>query len=92
MRMVLEATGRRRLLVPVPFAVASVQAWFLEFLPKPLLTRDQVKLLRTDNVASEGALGLAALGIAPTACEVIVPSYLARFRRPPADRLQQSGT
>jgi uncharacterized protein YbjT (DUF2867 family) len=72
---------RTRLLVPVPFWAASFEAAFLELAPWPLLTRDQVRLLRTDNVVSEGALGLAALGIEPTTCEVILPTYLGRYRR-----------
>ena len=52
----------------------------LQLLPVPPLTRDQVRLLREDNVVSEGALGLADLGIDPTGVEVIVPTYLDRYR------------
>ena len=50
------------------------------FLPKPLLTPDQVKLLKQGNVASGRAPGLEAFGITPTPVDVIVPSYLKRFR------------
>ena len=53
----------------------------LERLPKPLLTRDQVKLLRHDNVADRDVPGLADLGITPAAVDSIVPGYLERFRR-----------
>src|SRR5258705_7626352 len=85
MEFVLAATERKHLLLPVPFGLAAVQAFFLQFLPKPLLTPDQVKLLRSDNVVSEQAMlegrTLAALGIDPAAIEVIVPPYLERFRR-----------
>ena len=85
MEFVLAATERKRLLLPVPFRLAAVQAFFLQFLPKPLLTPDQVELLRSDNVVSEQAVlegrTLAALGIDPSAIEVIVPPYLERFRR-----------
>lgn len=81
MEFMLAQTGRRRLLVPLPFLVASIQAFFLERLPKPLLTRDQVKMLRRDNVVSADALGLADLAITPTAVEAIVPGYLDRFTR-----------
>ena len=52
----------------------------LQNLPKPPLTRDQVRLLRSDNVVAEGALTLADLGIEPTALELIVPTYLDRYR------------
>ena len=48
---------------------------------RPPLTRDQAKLLRTDNVADHGLPGLKELGIEPTACEVILPTYLDRYRK-----------
>ena len=80
MELVLGEIGRRRLLVPVPFEVAAFQAWFLEKWPRPLLTRDQVRLLKRDNVVSEGALTFSDLGIEPTAAEAILPTYLERFR------------
>ena len=81
MEITLRETGRRRLLVPLPLWWAAIDAWFLEFLPSPPLTRDQVKLLARDNVVAPNALGLADLGITPVAVETIVPTYLARFRR-----------
>jgi hypothetical protein len=58
-----------------------VKAWFLEFLPDPPLTRDQVRLLRHDSVVAPGMAGLAALGITPTAIELVLPAYLDRYRR-----------
>jgi uncharacterized protein YbjT (DUF2867 family) len=85
MEYVLEVTERRRFLIPLPFPLAKFQATFLQYLPTPLLTPDQVELLKTDNVVSPAAehegRTLAALDIAPTAMEVIVPSYLWRFRK-----------
>ena len=80
MELLLRQIHRRRLLVPWPFALAELQAAFFELLPVPPLTRDQVRLLRRDNVVTEGALTLADLGIAATAAEVILPSYLDRHR------------
>jgi uncharacterized protein YbjT (DUF2867 family) len=85
MEYVLAVTERRRLLVPLPFALAKLQAFFLQFMPTPLLTPDQVELLRSDNVVSQAAVAegrtLEALGIEPAALEAIVPSYLWRFRK-----------
>jgi uncharacterized protein YbjT (DUF2867 family) len=85
MGFVLAAIRRRRLLIPIPFALARMQASLLQLLPKPLLTTDQVELLRTDNVVSEQARQegrtLAAFGIEPLTIGAIVPSYLWRFRK-----------
>ena len=82
---ILEQTGRRRLLVPVPSALMRLKAWFLEWLPSPPLTRDQVAQLAYDNVVTgdtEAGIGtFADLGITPTPLEDVVPDYLARFRR-----------
>ena len=68
------------MLVSLPFAVAKIQAAFLEVLPRPLLTRDQVESLKTDNLVSKSSLTLADLGIQATSMETILPTYLARFR------------
>jgi len=85
MEYVLSVTERRRLLVPLPFGIAKLQAFFLQFMPTPLLTPDQVELLRADNVVSPAAMDegrtLQGLGIEPAAMEAIVPSYLWRFRK-----------
>jgi NADH dehydrogenase len=87
LELMLHEIGRRRLLVSVPFGLASLQAFFLELpsnlipaLPAPPLTQDQVQMLRRDSVVSAGALTLDDLGIRPTALELVVPSYLARYR------------
>ena len=81
MELLLAEIGRRRLLVPVPFGPASLMAFFLGMMPRPMLTRDQVKLLRKDTVVTPGALGLGDLGISPTALALVLPTYLSRFRR-----------
>ena len=82
MAMLLDVVGRQRFLAPIPFWQLSFAASFLEKWPTPLLTRDQVRLLRRDNVVSEDALGLDDLGLTPAAAEAILPTYLARFRLP----------
>jgi uncharacterized protein YbjT (DUF2867 family) len=85
MQFMLKCIERRRMLVPLPFALAKFQASFLQVLPKPLLTVDQVDLLRHHNVVSEAAQRegrtLAGLGIDAVAMESVVPFYLARFRK-----------
>jgi len=80
MRLLLTEIGRKRLLMPLPFPIAGLMGAVLQCLPMPQLTLDQVRLLKRDNVVSEGASGLANLGITPTSVETIVPTYLDRYR------------
>ncbi|HJU16878.1 MAG TPA: complex I NDUFA9 subunit family protein [Stellaceae bacterium] len=79
--VLLHEIGRRRLLIDLPFGLAELQARLLSLLPTPPLTPDQVELLKRDNVVSAGAMTFESLGITPTALEVILPTYLDRFRR-----------
>jgi uncharacterized protein YbjT (DUF2867 family) len=84
MQLVCRETGRRPLLVPVPFAIAGLIGAvgdLVSGLIPPPLTSDQVRLLRIDNVAGAGAAGLADLGIEPTALEPVLPTYLFRYRK-----------
>jgi NADH dehydrogenase len=84
MEFILATIERRRLLVPVPFALMKLQATFLQFLPKPPLTPDQVEMLKADNVVSAAAheqgRTLEGLGIIPNTMASVVPDYLWRFR------------
>jgi uncharacterized protein YbjT (DUF2867 family) len=91
LEMILAEIGRKRLLVPVPFPVATAQAAALELAlvvptalgigPTAPLTRDHVALLRHDNVLSGDFPGLDDLGVDATALEAILPTYLRRYRR-----------
>jgi len=80
--VLLAVTERRRIFVPIPYGIAAAKAIFLQLLPKPLLTLDQVNLLRVDNVVSGHAPGFDDLEICPKAAEAILPTYLHRFRKP----------
>jgi uncharacterized protein YbjT (DUF2867 family) len=77
---VLRLVGKRRLLVPVPFVVAEIQARLFELLPSPPLTTGQVDLLRRDSLASGELPGLSELGIRAKAVEEVVPGYVGRSR------------
>jgi len=74
----LRVIGKRRLLTPVPFAMAEILARLLEFLPSPALTTSQVDLLKADSVASGALPGLRELNIPPKAVEDVVPTYIGR--------------
>jgi NADH dehydrogenase len=88
MRRMLQVIRRRRLIVNVPFFAASImggafdllQAVTLGLFQNGMITRDQVRNLKADNVVSPGATGLADLGITPTAMEAVLPEYLWRYR------------
>ena len=80
MEMLLKQICRERLLLPLPFAAASVIAGFAQFMPKPLLTPDQLILLKSDNVTAADMPGFDALGLTPMPIEAILPDYLARYR------------
>jgi NADH dehydrogenase len=81
-RFTLRVIGKQRLLMPVPFAVAEIQARLFEFLPSPPLTTGQVDLLKADSVASGALPGLRELDILPKAVEEVVPTYIGRSRAP----------
>lgn len=83
LRYMLNVIGRKRLLLNLPYGVAAFQARFFELLPKPLLTRDQLELLKSDNVVGDQAKTLNDLSVSPTPIEMIVPEYLARYRLSP---------
>lgn len=81
LELMLREVNRSRSLIPLPWALAKLKASFLQLLPHPLLTCDQVELLKTDNVIhSPRAKTLKDLSISPTALEVILPTYLDCFR------------
>ena len=77
---ILQETRRNRPLPDIPMGIARLQARIGELIPGKPLTRDQLILLGTDNVADTALPGLDALGIVPTPVELVVPAYLARYR------------
>ncbi|WP_417688257.1 complex I NDUFA9 subunit family protein [Roseibium sp.] len=84
LELMFAVTRRKRFLVPIPFEVASVMGKIMQMLPKPMLTADQVELLKSDNVVSEAAkangLTLEGIGIRTSTLEAVLPTYLDRFR------------
>jgi len=88
MQRMLGVIQRRRIIFNMPFWVAKIMAFGFDMLQaitfglftNGMITRDQVRNLRNDNVVAEGAKTLADLGITPTSMEAILPDYLWRFR------------
>ncbi len=80
----LIVTKRRRALLPIPWGIARVMGRVGQHMPGAPLTLDQVRMLQFDNVVSAEAKAegrtLEGLGIAPTALEIVLPTYLGRFR------------
>ena len=76
LRLVLRQVDRRRVLVPLPFFLWDTLAALMAFLPDPPLTRDQVKLMKRDNVVEGTTLTLEDLGIGPISVEEILPTYI----------------
>lgn len=86
LEMMTAFTKRKTRFIALPFGIASFKAWIIQTLAKvtpwaPLLTCDQVKALKHDNITSAGAPGLYALGITPTPIESQLPIYLSRFMK-----------
>jgi NADH dehydrogenase len=89
LQFIMKTTGRRRLLLPIPFLAAHGMGLLGEILGKlpfvvPFLTRDQVVLLRRDNVVGEAEAGLGTIedfGVERESVESIVPGYLVRYRK-----------
>lgn len=88
MQQMLDVIHRRRVIIGMPFFVARIMAGVLDIVkfasfqlfPNHILTRDQLKNLRRDNVVSDGAKGFTDLGIEPATLESVLPDYLWKFR------------
>ncbi|UWR22541.1 complex I NDUFA9 subunit family protein [Sulfitobacter sp. S190] len=88
MQLMLQVIRRRRLIVNIPFVAARVMAFGFDMLEavtlglfkNGMITRDQVRNLRRDNVVGDDARGFDELGIEPTAMISVLPEYLWRFR------------
>ncbi|MGR3662802.1 MAG: complex I NDUFA9 subunit family protein [Paracoccaceae bacterium] len=88
MQRMLVEIERRRLVLNMPFGVGSIvgrmfdifQSISLGLFTNTILTRDQVAMLRVDNVVSKRARGLSKLGIKPSTMESVLPDYLWPYR------------
>lgn len=90
MELVARETHHKRIIVPLPYIAANILGSFAQLLPEPPFTLDQARMLRADNVVADGALTLADLGIVASAAELILPTYLHRFRKARMDSIPQA--
>ena len=80
MEILLREIKKKRFLVPVPFGFAKFQSYFLQMFPNPLLTPDQVELLKHNNIVSGYHSTLKDFGIVGTPIQSILSKYIYRFR------------
>ncbi|MBL4894989.1 MAG: complex I NDUFA9 subunit family protein [Emcibacter sp.] len=80
MKLAAQEALQKPLFIDVPAFIAPVKAFFFSLLPNPVITLDQLRMLKVDNVVSDEARGLADLGITPTILEAVLPTYLHQYR------------
>jgi len=80
MEILLAEIKKKRFLISIPWSFAKFQSYFLQMLPNPLLTPDQVELLKYSNVVSRDYPTLKDLGVSGTPIHNILPKYIYRFR------------
>ena len=80
MKILLTEIKKKRFLIPIPFSVAKFQSYFLQMMPNPILTPDQVEMLKYNNIISGAYPTLKDLGITGTSIQSILPKYIYRFR------------
>jgi NADH dehydrogenase len=80
MEILLLEIKKKRFLIPIPFELAKFNSYFLQMMPNPLLTPDQVELLKHNNIVTGDYPKLKDLGISGTTIHNILPKYIYRFR------------
>jgi uncharacterized protein YbjT (DUF2867 family) len=80
MEILLIEIRKKRFLITIPFGIAKLQSYFLQIMPKPILTVDQVELLKHNSITSGDYPVLKDLGIVGTSIQSVLPKYIYRFR------------
>jgi len=81
LQILLKEIKKKRWLVPIGFTTAKFQAMIMQLMPKPMLTVDQVEILKYDNILSGDYPTLKDLNIKPKAINSILPNYIWRYRK-----------
>ena len=80
MEILLIEIKKKRFLIPIPFGMAKFQSYFLQMMSNPLLTPDQVEMLKHNNIVSGDYPTLKDLGVSGTPIQSVLPKYIHRFR------------
>ena len=80
MKILLIEIKKKRFLISIPFGMAKFQSYFFQIMPTPLLTPDQVEMLKYNNIVTGEYKTLRDLKIKPTSIRSILPKYIYRFR------------
>ena len=80
MEILLKEIKKKRLLINIPFSLAKFQSYFLQIFQNPLITPDQVEMLKYNNIVSGNYPTLNDLGISGTPIQNVLPKYIYRFR------------
>jgi NADH dehydrogenase len=72
----LVSLKKKRFIIELPDFVARAQAKIMQLLPNPLLTEDQLEILKSDNICSDQYPGFKELGISTRTVEIILPNYI----------------
>ncbi len=75
-KLIMDTLNIKRLLFPMPLSIAALMGTFMQYLPSPIITYDQVKLLRQDNVVSEKKNTLESLGITKHSAKDILQTFI----------------
>ena len=75
-KLIMDTLNVKRLLIPMPLSLAAMMGFFMQYLPSPIITYDQVKLLRQDNVVSEKQNTLESIGVAKQSVRDILQNFI----------------
>ncbi len=77
LQLIINIVGKKRFILPLPTPMVKLVAIFLSLFPiTPIITNDQIKLLKVDNILSANSLKIGDLGIKPRGLKATIESYL----------------
>ena len=75
-KLIMNTLNIKRLLFPMPLSIAAMMGTIMQYLPSPIITYDQVKLLRQDNIVSENKNTLESLGITKQSAKDLLQTFI----------------